>query len=150
MNEALLLTHPKSGEKRKSDTQVSNQTATEAAKKLKIGKDGFLGKQVSRVDFDWDCFTRLTVPMFEVLQNLRGTQYELAKPPLMKSDPGRERSVKYYHCENGHETDKYHALRYAIEDLIKRGHIREYVDMPPKADSRQKGKQHANKENDVE
>ncbi|KAJ4968509.1 hypothetical protein NE237_015210 [Protea cynaroides] len=70
----------------------------------------------------------------------------------MKLDPKRERSKNYYyyHDENGHDTDKCHALRYAIKDFIKSGHIREYVEKPTTADNKQKGKQPAEWEDNVE
>ncbi|KAJ4972529.1 hypothetical protein NE237_005703 [Protea cynaroides] len=104
MNEALLLTHPKLGEKRRSKMEVVNKSSSE--------------------------FTSLTIPMSELLHNLKGTQYELSHHAPMKLDPQSETSRKYccYHCENGHDTDKCLSLRYAIEDRIKRGHIREYME----------------------
>ncbi|KAJ4967269.1 hypothetical protein NE237_019118 [Protea cynaroides] len=94
----------------------------------------------------------VTVPMSQLLHNLKGTQYELSHPPPMKSDPWRERSRKYYryHRENGHDTGKCRALRYAIDDLIKCGHIREYVEKPATVDTKQKGKQLAEQEDITE
>ncbi|KAJ4960416.1 hypothetical protein NE237_020326 [Protea cynaroides] len=134
MNEALLLTHPKSGEKRRSEMEVVNKSPSETSKKQKTGK------------------TRLIVPMSQLLHNLKGTQYELSHPPPMKPDPMRERSRKYYryHCENGHDIDKCRALRYSIEDLIKRGHILEYVEKLATANNKQKGKQPAKQEDNTE
>ncbi|KAJ4968222.1 hypothetical protein NE237_014923 [Protea cynaroides] len=61
MNEALLLTYPKSGEKRKSEMEVVNKSPSETSKKQKTEQTGFLNRQVARVDFNWDQFTRLTV-----------------------------------------------------------------------------------------
>ncbi|KAJ4967243.1 hypothetical protein NE237_019092 [Protea cynaroides] len=152
INEALLLTHPKSGEKRRGEMEVFNKSLSETSKKQKTGKTRFPGKQVARVDFNWDQFTRLTIPMSQLLHNLKGTQYELSHTPPMKLDPSRERSRKYcrYHSENGHDTDKCRALRYAIEDLIKPGRIRKYVEKPATADNKQKGKQPAEQEDNTE
>ncbi|KAJ4959630.1 hypothetical protein NE237_019540 [Protea cynaroides] len=83
MNEALLLTHPKSGEKGRSKKEVINKLPSEISKKQKTGKNGFPSK-------------------------------------------------------------------YAIEDLIKCSHIREYVEKPATVDNKQKFKQLVEQEDNTE
>ncbi|GAV72277.1 hypothetical protein CFOL_v3_15765, partial [Cephalotus follicularis] len=33
-----------------------------------------------------------------------------------------------YHCDHGHDTEEYRQLKNQIEDLIRKGHLRKYVD----------------------
>ncbi|XP_031275673.1 uncharacterized protein LOC116134124 [Pistacia vera] len=48
----------------------------------------------------------------------------------MKNPPSARSSRKYchFHKDNGHHTDECRALKQVIENLIKQGHFKEYVD----------------------
>ncbi|RZS16869.1 hypothetical protein BHM03_00048936 [Ensete ventricosum] len=49
----------------------------------------------------------------------------------MKSHPERRDKRRYYrfHREYGHDTEECRDLQYQIEDLIRRGHLRRYIDV---------------------
>ena len=48
----------------------------------------------------------------------------------MVSHPGRRNPNIWcsYHQENGHLTENYRMLKQHLEDLVKEGHLREYVE----------------------
>ncbi|XP_031251285.1 uncharacterized protein LOC116109191 [Pistacia vera] len=57
----------------------------------------------------------------------------LGEPKPMKNPSSIRNSKKYYryHRDNGHYTDECRALKQAIEDLIKKGHFKKYVNGTP-------------------
>ncbi|KAK3009411.1 hypothetical protein RJ639_013159 [Escallonia herrerae] len=56
-------------------------------------------------------------------------QEMLERPDKMRSAPSkRDRNLWcHYHNDHAHTTDNYESLKHAIEALIKRGHLRRYV-----------------------
>ncbi|XP_031286764.1 uncharacterized protein LOC116145447 [Pistacia vera] len=71
----------------------------------------------------------------------------LGEPEPIKNPPSARKSKTYcrYHRDNGHHVDECQALKQAIEDLIKQGHFKEYVDGPTpvrEKDQEEQGKRH--------
>ena len=54
----------------------------------------------------------------------------LKKPAKLKSPPEKRNQDKYcrYHKDHGHDIGDYFKLKIAIEKLIERGHLAEFVD----------------------
>ncbi|KAK2999057.1 hypothetical protein RJ639_024268 [Escallonia herrerae] len=65
---------------------------------------------------------------FAILHEIKDKEI-LERPEKMRSAPSqRERNLWcHYHNDHGHTTDKCESLKRAIEALIKRGHLRGYV-----------------------
>ncbi|XP_031282424.1 uncharacterized protein LOC116140999 [Pistacia vera] len=84
---------------------------------------------VSRRDCDRNQYTPLNAFVSAVLDKLEVASL-LGEPEPMKNPPSARNSKKYcrYHRDNRHHTDKCRALKQAIEDLIKQGHFKEYID----------------------
>ena len=73
-------------------------------------------------------FTPLSRPIQEVMVAIE-TQNLLTKSGKMKSPPEKRNREKYYryHRDHGHDTEDCFRLKMAIEMLIERGHLAEFV-----------------------
>ncbi|KAL0288880.1 UNVERIFIED_CONTAM: hypothetical protein Scaly_2717400 [Sesamum calycinum] len=65
----------------------------------------------------------------EILVVLPATRLINQRPRKMKDNPKRLKSNKYcrFHRDRGHTTEECHHLKNDIENLIQRGHLRQYV-----------------------
>ncbi|KAK3039116.1 hypothetical protein RJ639_028862 [Escallonia herrerae] len=78
--------------------------------------------------FDMKNLTPLTARPSQILHEIKDKEI-LEKPDKMRSAPSkRDRNFWCrYHNDHGHTTDNYELLKRAIEALIKRGHLRGYI-----------------------
>lgn len=85
--------------------------------------------QVSRRDCDKNLFTPLNASVSAIPDKSEKANL-LGEPELMKNPASKRNSKKYcpYHRDNGHHIDECRALKQAIENLIQKGHFKEYVD----------------------
>ncbi|GFS42836.1 pleckstrin homology (PH) domain-containing protein [Actinidia rufa] len=67
-------------------------------------------------------------PIFKLLARIRDKPY-FKKPEPMEGDPKRQnqRWRSSYHGEKGHKTENYRALKAFLEQLIRDGHLKEFV-----------------------
>ena len=74
-------------------------------------------------------FTPLSWPIQEVM-TVAEAQNLLKKPTKLKSPPEKRNRDKdcRYHKDQGHDTGDCFKLKIAIEKLIERGHLAEFVD----------------------
>ncbi|KAK3035115.1 hypothetical protein RJ639_032617 [Escallonia herrerae] len=78
--------------------------------------------------FDMKNLTPLNARPSQILHEIKDKEI-LERPEKMRSAPSqRDRNLWcHYHNDHGHTTDKCESLKRAIEALIKRGHLRGYV-----------------------
>ncbi|KAK3000526.1 hypothetical protein RJ639_021865 [Escallonia herrerae] len=78
--------------------------------------------------FDMKNLTPLNARPSQILHEIKDKEI-LERPEKMRSAPSqRDRNLWcHYHNDHGHTTDKCESLKCAIEALIKRGHLRGYV-----------------------
>ncbi|KAK3001473.1 LOW QUALITY PROTEIN: hypothetical protein RJ639_020890 [Escallonia herrerae] len=78
--------------------------------------------------FDMKNLTPLNARPSQILHEIKDKEI-LERPEKMRSAPSqRDRNLWcHYHNDHGHTTDKCESLKPAIEALIKRGHLRGYV-----------------------
>ncbi|KAK3025887.1 hypothetical protein RJ639_041684 [Escallonia herrerae] len=78
--------------------------------------------------FDMKNLTPLNARPSQILHEIKDKEI-LERPEKMRSVPSqRDRNLWcHYHNDHGHTTDKCESLKRAIEALIKRGHLRGYV-----------------------
>ncbi|KAK3016860.1 hypothetical protein RJ639_005981 [Escallonia herrerae] len=78
--------------------------------------------------FDMKNLTQLNARPSQILHEIKDKEI-LERPEKMRSAPSqRDRNLWcHYHNDHGHTTDKCESLKRAIEALIKRGHLRGYV-----------------------
>ncbi|KAK2999841.1 hypothetical protein RJ639_023777 [Escallonia herrerae] len=78
--------------------------------------------------FDMKNLTPLNARPSQILHEIKDKE-KLERPEKMRSAPSqRDRNLWcHYHNDHGHTTDKCESLKRAIEALIKRGHLRGYV-----------------------
>ncbi|KAK3015600.1 hypothetical protein RJ639_007409 [Escallonia herrerae] len=78
--------------------------------------------------FDMKNLTPLNARPSQILHEIKDKEM-LKRPEKMRSAPSqRDRNLWcHYHNDHGHTTDKCESLKRAIEALIKRGHLRGYV-----------------------
>ncbi|KAK3021741.1 hypothetical protein RJ639_046087 [Escallonia herrerae] len=78
--------------------------------------------------FDMKNLTPLNARPSQILHEINDKEI-LERPEKMRSAPSqRDRNLWcHYHNDHGHTTDKCESLKRAIEALIKRGHLRGYV-----------------------
>ena len=74
-------------------------------------------------------FTQLRKPLHEVYLAVEGSGI-LPPLPQMKPNPNRKTSNEYckYHKAKGHDTSECWQLKSAIEDAIRQGYLKEYID----------------------
>ena len=73
-------------------------------------------------------FTQLSQPIQEVMV-VAEAQNLLKKPAKLKRSPEKRNRDEYcrYHKDHGHDTEDCFKLKVAIEKLIKKGHLAEFV-----------------------
>ncbi|KAK3024223.1 hypothetical protein RJ639_044692 [Escallonia herrerae] len=78
--------------------------------------------------FDMKNLTPLNVRPSQIFHEIKDKEI-LERPEKMRSAPNqRDKNLLcHYHNDHGHTTDKCESLKCAIEALIKRGHLRGYV-----------------------
>ncbi|GAA0152567.1 hypothetical protein LIER_11017 [Lithospermum erythrorhizon] len=83
--------------------------------------------------------------MSEIKSQMANTRL-LPKPPRMRAqEANRDKYVYFeYHREYGHDTDECLMLKIEMEKLIKRGHLKEYVDARGRPQARPRSPQREN------
>ncbi|XP_031252148.1 uncharacterized protein LOC116110047 [Pistacia vera] len=84
---------------------------------------------VPRRDRDRNQYTALNASVSAILNKSEEANL-LGEPKPMKTPTTTRNNKKYYcfHRENGQHTDECRALKQAIENLIKQGHFKKYID----------------------
>ena len=67
-------------------------------------------------------------PIYKILIQIKDKPY-FKRPPKMVSDPGRRNPNLWcsYHRENGHLTENCQMLKQHLEDLVKEGHLKQFL-----------------------
>ncbi|XP_077230184.1 uncharacterized protein LOC143863404 [Tasmannia lanceolata] len=73
-------------------------------------------------------YTHLNASRSQILMAIRDEQYLKWPDKLLTKESERDKSrYCWYHRDNGHDTDECRHLKEEIENLIKRGHLRDFI-----------------------
>ena len=115
------LGHAKATGKRK----LKNESGSYESKKHKNQSDA------NNRDQQTPRYTQLTplnAPISHILYEIE-ERHDFKWPPKMKPSNRPRDTMRYcrFHKEYGHNTDECRHLKHAIEELIQRGHLSEYI-----------------------
>ena len=116
----------RTGEKRKErDRDDRKETSNKHNRTERVPVRDRLGPAPQR---DRQAFTPLNASVGHILCQIQEDP-AVKWPGRMKSPPNRRNPSKYcrFHRDHGHDTDDCYDLKRQIEDLIQRGHLRQYV-----------------------
>ncbi|XXG59194.1 hypothetical protein AAC387_Pa04g1317 [Persea americana] len=82
-------------------------------------------------------------PIYRLLNKIKAQPF-FKRPRPMTTDPSSRDQSKFcaYHKQNGHRTDECRSYKFHLENLVKEGHLRDYIkdegrgdDRPPRQDA---------------
>ncbi|XXG47107.1 hypothetical protein AAC387_Pa02g1806 [Persea americana] len=90
-------------------------------------------------------------PIYRLLNKIKAQPF-FKWPRPMTTDPSSRDQSRFcaYHKQNGHRTDECKSFKFHLEDLVKEGHLREYIKQEGRSDGRPPRREADNQDSEPE
>ncbi|XXG81436.1 hypothetical protein AAC387_Pa09g2071 [Persea americana] len=90
-------------------------------------------------------------PIYRLLNKIKAQPF-FKWPRPMVADPSSRDQTRFcaYHKQNGHRTDECKSFKFHLEDLVKEGHLREYIKQEGRGDGRPPRREADNQDSEPE
>ena len=110
--------------------QAAKNEATRSFKAPNHPGSSNMGQDERRPPFIWTLLTKSYEKLFPIIRDLPGFRWPV---PIRSNPSERNRNKRCdYHKDHGHTTETCINLHYRVKDLLKAGHLKQYVQTVPK------------------